>query len=517
MAEPRHHTPRSDRRTRGHQVAAIAKAKGRPLMPWQRDAADVALEVYIDEDLSAAAGRAVETYWYSTVLVTVPRQSGKTELEGDVGDHTCLTIPGRPGHPGGQAWITMQTGKDASAWMREKHFVSMGHGPWGPPGRDPGRHRWVADRRAGETGVVWHPPLSSSFRAFAPTEDALHSKQADRVFVDEAWVHGLAAGAALRQAIRPTMATRRRLAHTNPQLWVVSTMGTDDSAYFNGYLDGAIASLGLPSTRTCVIDYGIADDVDPEDLEAIAAAHPAYGHTIDMQTLIDARDEFRKDPRGDDVAGWARAYGNRSTRTVVTTFPGGTWTNAGGDAFDDMPDIIGLGIDLDESDTGPVFAIGAGWTDAADRAHLRVLDTPGPPTRETPAQVAAWARTRGRRHVGYDPRSPGILEITDAIARGHKDIKLEPQSAQQYASACGTVLTRVKAGTLRHATQAVLDEAAAVVVSRPMVDGGIGWHREGSAGAVSALIAPTIALRVHAGLPRQRSFKIHTAGAGTTV
>lgn len=506
-AEPRHHTPRSDRATRGHQVAAIGKAKGRPLMPWQRRAVDVAREVYVDEELSSWAGRRIETYWYGIVIVTVPRQSGKTELEGDVGDHTCLTIPG------GQAWITMQTGKDAAHWMREKHFASLAQGPWGQPGRDPRRFRWVADRRAGETGVVWHPPLGSAFRAFAPTAEALHSKQSDTVFVDEAWVHSEEAGAALRQAIRPTMSTRRRLVLSNPQLWIVSTKGTDDSVYFNAYLDEAIASLGLPNTRTCIIDYGIGDDVDAEDLDAVAAAHPAYGYTIDRQTLVDARDEFRKDPKGDDVNGWARAYGNRSTRTRTQAIPADKWTAAGGDAYDDLPDTLGLGIDLDDSDTGPVFALGGAWTDELDVAHLRVLDTPGPPSRETPALVARWARERGRKHVGYDPRSPGILEITDAIARNHKDIQLQPQTSQQYADACGSVLNRVKVGRLKHATQDALNEAAAIVVPRNMVDGGIGWHREGSAGAVSAIVAPTIALRVYAGLPRQRSFKVQSAPA----
>ena len=61
-------TPRTpERRTHGGQVAELAKALGIPLMPWQRQVFDVALEV--DED---------NRYVYREVVVTVPRQSGKS-------------------------------------------------------------------------------------------------------------------------------------------------------------------------------------------------------------------------------------------------------------------------------------------------------------------------------------------------------------------------------------------------------------------------------------------------------
>src|SRR5215471_10973954 len=60
-------TARTDRLTYGGAVAALAQALGKPMMPWQSYVADVALEV--DED-----GR----FAYQLVIVTVPRQSGKT-------------------------------------------------------------------------------------------------------------------------------------------------------------------------------------------------------------------------------------------------------------------------------------------------------------------------------------------------------------------------------------------------------------------------------------------------------
>jgi hypothetical protein len=60
-------------------VAAVAEQLGTPLMPWQRQVADVAME------LDPATGLLA----YSEVDLTTPRQSGKTTLELGVLVHRC--------------------------------------------------------------------------------------------------------------------------------------------------------------------------------------------------------------------------------------------------------------------------------------------------------------------------------------------------------------------------------------------------------------------------------------------
>src|SRR5215471_14351615 len=67
---PRFATPRRpDRESLGPAVAALAELIGQPLMPWQRQVADVGLEV--DEE---------GLPFYREVTFSVPRQSGKTTL-----------------------------------------------------------------------------------------------------------------------------------------------------------------------------------------------------------------------------------------------------------------------------------------------------------------------------------------------------------------------------------------------------------------------------------------------------
>ena len=68
---PRWATPRSaDRETLGGEVGALARQLGQPLMPWQQLVADVGLELDPESGLPA----------YREIVVTVPRQSGKTTL-----------------------------------------------------------------------------------------------------------------------------------------------------------------------------------------------------------------------------------------------------------------------------------------------------------------------------------------------------------------------------------------------------------------------------------------------------
>lgn len=466
MTTPRHHTPRRhDRPTRGGAVAAIARAKQRPLLPWQSDAVDVALEV--DPETG--------TYAYGIVVVSVQRQAGKTKLESDVADHRCLTVPRA------RVWITMQNGKTVDEWMREEHFANLREGAavFGTPGT--ARARYTLSKRAGSVGVKW-PALGSTFTTFPPKRDALHSKQSDLVLVDEAWAHSAIVGADLRQAIRPTMNSR-----PGAQLWVVSTEGDDSSAYFDDYVSMARASLGNPTARVCFIDYGIADDADAEDLDAIAAAHPAFGHTLTMQGLLDARDDFTGDP-----SGWARAYGNRRSRSRSAIFPAGAWT-AAGRPLPDVPDTAGIGLDATPS--GDRYALAAGWRDGA-QGHVELL-AGGPdaiPTRDTPDLVGRVVTEHGGR-LTVDRASIGVLDLVDQIAREFPRIEVDYLSTPEYGSACTVFERGIVDDTVHHHHDDDLDAAVDVATRRPLGDGATGWGRKTSTGSIAELVAVTLALR----------------------
>src|SRR5660398_328406 len=61
---------RSSRDTLGPRIGELAKRLGTPVMPWQQMVADVGFEIASETGLPA----------YREVIVTMPRQNGKTSL-----------------------------------------------------------------------------------------------------------------------------------------------------------------------------------------------------------------------------------------------------------------------------------------------------------------------------------------------------------------------------------------------------------------------------------------------------
>ena len=105
---PRFGTARNpDRPTLGPATGAVAPKLGKPFMPWQRDAAMVGCE--IDPETGRPA--------YRKVLITVPRQQGKTTLFLSWQINRCLSP--RWVQPQRSAF-TAQSGKDArDKWLDE--------------------------------------------------------------------------------------------------------------------------------------------------------------------------------------------------------------------------------------------------------------------------------------------------------------------------------------------------------------------------------------------------------------
>lgn len=480
MTEPRHHTQRSDLPTRGGQAAAIAAAKGRPFLPWQRRAADVALEYHPSTGL----------YRFGTIVLTVQRQAGKTTLVGVLGDHRCLS------RPNARVWFTMDTGKKADSWMREEHLPTLR--AFGDPKK--AATRWRESLRAGELGPKW-PSLGSTFLTFPPTRDGLHSKQSDLVILSEAWALSMEQGVDIRQAARPTMNSRYQPGMHGAQMLIDSTLGDDSSVFLDSYYEAGVASLTDPTSRVCFIDYGIPEGADATDLDVIREWHPAYGSTFTEQALQDAVVEFEKDP-----AGFARAYGNVATRTRETAISAAVWT-AAGKPKPPMPDRAGLALDVTPS--GDRAALYAGWRTpcpfcAGSPVHgfLEPLHS-GPASRDLPRLIVDLTRKR-RVPLVVDRASIGALEVVDAVARISPKTEVRFLTMGEYAGACGSLYRGILDCTTHHANDPALTAAVEVATKRNLGDGGFGWGRKGSAGSIADLVAGTIALKAFDLLPAVR-------------
>lgn len=451
---PRHHTPRTPgSRTLGGKVAAVSRAMGRPLYRWQRRAADVALE--LDEN-----GR----LRYHTVLISVPRQCGKTTLDSSAGLTRCLI------QPAAKVWFTAQTGQAArERWLKEvgtpvsTRLPTLGH----------------VKRGAGDTRLII-PTTGSEFRPMPPSAEYLHGEQSDFVIVDEAWVHDDASGAALMQAIAPTFQSRAGT-KLGVQLWKSSTMGTADSTWWHDALAEGIE--GRPGVA--VIDYGIDDDVDPDDIDAVIDAHPLGGKES-IASFI--RDQAAELPGGE----FARAFGNRATAARERFIPLDPWLAAQTmlSIPASAPVLFGAAIDINRTET--VIAACA----VVDGLPIIEIVDRRPGTAWAADRLAELCDRHNTPPPVVDPVGPSGTLHDELVGRGYD---MPHFSVRDLTRACAQFMDR-----LTHTTDGELDptigirpndglDAAAEAVARRRVGDAWAWRRDGAA-PIAALEAATLAL-----------------------
>ena len=452
---PRYATPRADLPTFGPRVARLSRAVlGRPLMPWQAAAADL-----LNEHRGGVRCRPF-------TVVTIQRQAGKTTWLLAEALERCLF-----GGPFRRVWYTAQNGQ----YAREKwgELVAELTAPAAPLRR----HVKVQLTNGAERLVF---PNGSTFRPFPPTKDALHSMQSDLVIVDEAWRHDRVRGAELMQAIGPTQATR-----AGAQVVVVSTAGTADSTWLRSFVDRGRG--GDPAIT--YLEWGIGDDVDPLDLDAVAAAHPAVGRTIN-QAFIAREAGLLRDTPGE----FARAYGNRWTTTLEQLIPAVAW--AAIRHRDVMPradtvPMLGADVAVDRS----AACIVACWPDAAGVPTWEVVDyRPG----------ADWAA--GRLTELHDRHGGGVVldggtGPASTVADQLGDVPWRTTvTPRQYTTACAQAMDAITAAAVQHRGDPVLDAAAAGAGRRTVGDGWA-WSRRSSSADVCPLVAASLSLYGHAHRP----------------
>jgi hypothetical protein len=435
----------------GPQVALVARTLGTPLIPWQRYVADVANERREDG-----------SYEHQVVLVSVPRQTGKTTLMRANGVHTCLVC-------GRDVFYTAQTGKDArERWMdlvkvlRNSPLYSS---------------RIQIALRAGAEQVIF--PNGAAFRAFAPTPESLHGYTPPKVKLDEAFAHSAATGELLMGAIGPAQVTIQ-----DRQLWLVSTAGTAESTFFHDWLD--LGMTGAPRVATFV--WGARDDQDPYDVRDIAAFHPGVGFELNGKTLT-AHDVLAN---ADLVsrAEYLRAFANRRTRTSSDLIPADTWAAMSWQTLELAPEAPAgpqLHLVYDVAHDRQSAGVVATWAPEPGRARIKVVKYGPGMGWLAPYLVELWTQLRPGKLLaaGNGP----VVEVTDDLL-GRLPVKV--LSEHQYATATGRFLQLVDDQLLDHDGSHQLAESIAGLVTRAAITDGVAFSRRASTGDTSLGVAAAI-------------------------
>src|SRR5664279_4498386 len=272
VCSPRWATPRTDRPTYGGKVAEIAEKIGKPLMPWQRQVADVALE-YDPHTMRPA---------YREVIVHVMRQQGKTTLQLPIITHRCIGFGTSQ-----QATYAAQSGVAARQKLLDEHWPLLSASELG---------RLCKPRRqSGHEAIEWRN--GSRHGITTGTEKAGHGLTLDLAVIDEAFAY---ADSRLEQAFVPAMQTK-----PNAQLWIMSTAGNAGSTYLRSKVTMGRAHVDAGSTDlVAYFEWSFTEDEDPYDPDTWWRRMPALGRTTGEREIAAAAASM--DPRE-----FLRAFGNR--------------------------------------------------------------------------------------------------------------------------------------------------------------------------------------------------------------
>lgn len=277
-AHPRWATPRSPERvTLGKAAWKVSNLIGQPLMGWQRSVADVAMEVVDD------AGR----FAYRNVILTIPRQNGKTTLL------LAMVVARALLAPGTRMVYCAQSALDAKKKWREDWVPALDDSPL----KDLVKVRWAP----GDEGMTFFN--GSRISIVASTEKAGHGiTKLDIAIVDEAFAYR---DGRLEQALRPAM-----LVQPNAQLWIVSTAGTpSQSPYLWAKVTGGRQFVEEDRrSGTCYFEWSATDDADAGDPATWRACMPALGRTITEETIATDFESMAKEGK---LSEFQRAYLNR--------------------------------------------------------------------------------------------------------------------------------------------------------------------------------------------------------------
>lgn len=497
-ARPRFATPRSPARpTLGRQVGEVAQRLGMPLMPWQQLVVDIALE--LDPD---------GTYHYDELVLTIPRQSGKSSLVFAMVVHRLVVIARELGRQ--RVTYTAQLRQKARLKL-ERDFAQILR-------EAPSFREITHIRNKPQRATEWKLSLNngaehiqfgsgSYLQIDAPSRTGGHGDTLDVGVIDEAFAHE---DDTIETGMSPSMATR-----ANRQIWVVSTAGDSRSAYlWRKVIAGRRASESGEHGRTAYFEWSAEDDADPGDPATWWTCSPSLGLTQPLRFLQGEWEKAQRDGE-EGIDRFRRSYLNVWPEVPV---------------LDDAI-LSSTAVDLER------WALSADPRAERGRQVVFGVDVDG----DRLAHVAvAWRRPDGRVQVqltqdvrgqvdtGLSPLStPSRLsELSKAwkahVVLGGPAASLEGDvqrsvviSSTDFASSFGRFVDLLVDDKLRHGNQLELNEAVRLARSRAFGAAGEKSLQLKDAPAVGPLAAVVRAVHGLVLAPRKPPAKPTTVASST--
>lgn len=403
----------------------------------------------------ALSKRSDGSYAADTIVISIPRQVGKTYLIACIIFALCLLEPGLK-----VIWTAHRKSTSAETF---RQFDGMAGRPKVLP------HIRQVLRGKGDESIWFNNGSSIEFGA-RESGFGRGRTDVDVLVFDE--------GQILPESTLEDMGATQNVAK-NPLTFVMGTppRPKDDGEFFSLLRQEA---LDGDSEGTLYIETSSDRGTDPMDRDQWRKANPSFPRRTTERAML----RLRKKLRSDDS--WDReARGIWDDLTHLPPFPGWGGLPATPGPDDNVPPSA-LAVDMNHERE---VSIAAAWRRPDDVTHLELIPTTATDDVGLVEQVAKMA---GRRiPVVIDGMSPAASLIPSLKAKG---VKVITTSSTDMGKACGALAGAVKAKRATHAQQAALGKAMTGSKKRPIGTAGAwGLDRRDPDTNIAPAVAATLA------------------------
>ena len=337
------------------------------------------------------------------------------------------------------------------------------------------------------------------------------SLRIDRLIIDELREHAT--------WVAWNAATNAMNARPMGQAWCITNMGDDTSVVLNALRQAALDFLktGEGDPRLGLLEWSGPEGCEVDDPAAIAAANPNVGRP-GRQHWDDLLGPARRAKRagGEEEAGFRAEVLCQRVPLLNPAIDPGDWKDCKEvGTLDDARSRLAVCIDLSRDGTQAVLVAAAVLDD--DRVRVEAAhEWTGPNAAVLlEREMAAWTERLRPRKFGWIPTGPAAAVAAKVADRRKQGVTGWPPRGVDVAeirgeltAVCMGLVKEIRAGTLVHSGQAMVD--AQVAATEPLKRGdGFVFVRTG--GSVAAVYAIAGAVHLARTLPRPRkvSRRVH--------
>lgn len=259
------------------------------------------------------------------------------------------------------------------------------------------------------------------------------------------------------------------------------------------------ASLGagvedLDDDTLAIFEWSAAPDAEITDPEAWAQANPSLGYYITERAIKSALStDTETDFRTEVLCQWV-------TAAIAPPFPVGAW-EAGKDEQSEIAETSPLYFGMDISHDRSVTSIAVCGKRADGAWHIELIAN-----RAGIGWTIDWLQERAMKNqiaIAMQGRGAPVSSMIDVYA-AIDGVEVYPCEGRDLTGYCGRLWDAVSVldpertepatiDPIYHRTQAALDLAANIAVTKPLGDGAWAWDRAKSLEDISPLVAATMA------------------------